>query len=190
MGSMAAHAMGCFGFRLLFVQMELKTSISSCLNSQASEISFKIYIMHLKFIINFCYFHSPLKEFQLSGSLQILHCNKINWKKQIEITHVLDSRDLSLSHSGPLSHSRLPSLRVLSCESVCLHCLSSRLYAEGVPGMASHHVSWANYFKIMQFFTRHWVYTPNFGLKIRIKIHTPLLKIKTQKCVPLRAMNM
>ena len=28
--------------------------------------------------------------------------------------------------------------------------------------------SWANYLKIMQFFTRNWVYTPNCGLKIRI----------------------
>ena len=28
--------------------------------------------------------------------------------------------------------------------------------------------SWADYFKIMQFFTRNWAYTPNFGLKIRI----------------------
>ena len=26
--------------------------------------------------------------------------------------------------------------------------------------------SWANYFKIMQIFTRNWVYIPNFGLKI------------------------
>ena len=29
------------------------------------------------------------------------------------------------------------------------------------------HSSWANYFKIMQFFTRNWVFTPNFGLKIK-----------------------
>ena len=34
-------------------------------------------------------------------------------------------------------------------------------------GVRTHPLSWANYFKIMQFFTRNWVYTPNFGLKIR-----------------------
>ena len=34
----------------------------------------------------------------------------------------------------------------------------------------------ANYFKIMQCFTTNWVYTPNFGLKIRIflKFASPL----------------
>ena len=33
-------------------------------------------------------------------------------------------------------------------------------------GVRSHPPTWANYFKIMQIFTRNWVYTPNFGLKI------------------------
>ena len=36
----------------------------------------------------------------------------------------------------------------------------------------SHSPSWANYFKIMQIFTRNLVYTPNFGLKFS----TPLVK--------------
>ena len=35
-------------------------------------------------------------------------------------------------------------------------------------GCANAPPTWANYFKIMQIFTRNWVYTPNFGLKIRI----------------------
>ena len=41
------------------------------------------------------------------------------------------------------------------------------------------HASWANYFKIMQFFTKHWVYTPNFGFRIRIFLWfaPPLCKI-------------
>ena len=57
--------LGCFSFRLHFVQMELKTSISPFLNSQTSEINFKIKlcILHLKFIVQFCYFHSLLEEF-------------------------------------------------------------------------------------------------------------------------------
>ena len=33
-------------------------------------------------------------------------------------------------------------------------------------------VSCANYFKIMQIFTRNWVYTPDFGLRIS----TPFVK--------------
>ena len=32
----------------------------------------------------------------------------------------------------------------------------------------------ANYFKIMQIFTRNWVYTPDFGLKISIPFVKPL----------------
>ena len=109
MDSMAAHAMGFFNFLLHFVQMELKSSISPCLNSRTSEINFKI---------KFCYFHSLLEEFQLPGIWLILRCNK-NRKKQIEITDAPGSRDLSLSYSG------YPLLGVLSCESVCLHSLSS-----------------------------------------------------------------
>ena len=35
-------------------------------------------------------------------------------------------------------------------------------------GWGSHTPSWQNYFKIMQFFTRNWVFNPNFGLKVRI----------------------
>ena len=35
-------------------------------------------------------------------------------------------------------------------------------------GVRTHPPSWTNDFKIMQFFTRNWVYTPNFGLQIRI----------------------
>ena len=41
-------------------------------------------------------------------------------------------------------------------------------YAEGVIGVRSQPPSWANYFKIMQFFTRKCVNTPNFGLEIGI----------------------
>ena len=39
----------------------------------------------------------------------------------------------------------------------------------------------ANYFKIMQFFTRNWVYTPNFGLKIRIFLRFTPPFVKTLK---------
>ena len=46
---------------LHFVQMELKIIISPCLNSQASEINFKICVLHLKFMVQF-YFHSLLEE--------------------------------------------------------------------------------------------------------------------------------
>ena len=45
---------------------------------------------------------------------------------------------------------------------------SSGPYTDMVQGLRRHPASWANYFKIMQFFTRNWVYTPNFGLKIGI----------------------
>ena len=41
-------------------------------------------------------------------------------------------------------------------------------YAEGLQVLRSHSPTSTNYFKIMQFFTRNWVYTPNFGLKIGI----------------------
>ena len=34
--------------------------------------------------------------------------------------------------------------------------------------------SCANYFKIMQIFTRNWVYTPDFGLKISTPFVKPL----------------
>ena len=44
----------------------------------------------------------------------------------------------------------------------------------GCAGVHSHTPSWENYFKIMQFLTRNGVYTPNFGLNIRI--HTPFVK--------------
>ena len=37
-----------------------------------------------------------------------------------------------------------------------------------VRGMQTHRTNWANYFNIMPFCNRNWVYTPNFGLKIRI----------------------
>ena len=34
--------------------------------------------------------------------------------------------------------------------------------------------SCANYFKIMQIFTRNWVYTPDFGLKMSTPFVKPL----------------
>ena len=48
--------------------------------------------------------------------------------------------------------------------------------ARGLQGVRSQPPSSANYVKIMQCFTRNGVYTPNFGLKIRIfLIFTPPL---------------
>ena len=48
------------------------------------------------------------------------------------------------------------------------------------PGPYAGDGGWANYFKIMQFFTRNWVYTPNLGLKITfLKIRTPFVKTLT-----------
>ena len=41
-------------------------------------------------------------------------------------------------------------------------------------GVRSHPPSCANYFKIMQIFTRNWVYTPDFGLKISTPFVKPL----------------
>ena len=41
-------------------------------------------------------------------------------------------------------------------------------------GVRSHSPSCANYFKIKQIFTRNWVYTPDFGLKISIPFVKPL----------------
>ena len=55
-----------FGF--ILYKWSWKTSIYPYLNSQASNINFKICILHLKFIVPFCYFHSLLEGFQLPGS--------------------------------------------------------------------------------------------------------------------------
>ena len=41
-------------------------------------------------------------------------------------------------------------------------------------GVRSHPPSCANYFKIMQIFTRNWVYTPDFGLKSSTPFVKPL----------------
>ena len=41
-------------------------------------------------------------------------------------------------------------------------------------GVRTHPPSCANYFKIMQIFTRNWVYTPDFGLKISTPFVKPL----------------
>ena len=51
--------------------------------------------------------------------------------------------------------------------------------AVGEQGVRLHPPIWANYFKIMQFFTRNRVYTPNFRLKIGIflRFATPYLKV-------------
>ena len=55
------------------------------------------------------------------------------------------------------------------------------LYAEGVQGLRPHLHSWANYFKIMQFFTRNWVYAPNFGLRTftRNWVYAPNFGLRT-----------
>ena len=50
-------------------------------------------------------------------------------------------------------------------------------------GVANTPHSWADY-KIMQFFTRNWVYTPNFGLKIRIFLRFASPFVKTLKFTP------
>ena len=57
--------------------------------------------------------------------------------------------------------------------------LNSGPYAEGVRGVWSHPTGWANYFRIMQFFTRNCVYTPNLGLKIGIfwRFASPFVKL-------------
>ena len=52
----------------------------------------------------------------------------------------------------------------------------------GVRGM--YPPSWANYLKIIQFFTRNWLYTPNFGLKIRIFLRFAPPFVKTLKIQP------
>ena len=44
----------------------------------------------------------------------------------------------------------------------------------GAGGGAFATSSCANYFKIMQIFTRNWVYTPDFGLKISTPFVKPL----------------
>ena len=44
----------------------------------------------------------------------------------------------------------------------------NRPVRRGGAGVRSHPANWANYFKLMQFLSRNWVYTPNFGLKVGI----------------------
>ena len=56
--------------------------------------------------------------------------------------------------------------------------------AWGGGGGAMHPPSWGNYFKIMQFFTRNWLLTPNFGLKIRIFWRFASPFVKTLKFAP------
>ena len=51
---------------------------------------------------------------------------------------------------------------------------SVRRWGRGWGVVRSHPPSCANYFKIMQIFTRNWVYTPDFGLKISTHFVKPL----------------
>ena len=59
-------------------------------------------------------------------------------------------------------------------------------YAEGCGGApplswANYPPSWAKFFKIMQFFTRNWLYIPNFSLKTRFFLRFAPLFVKTLK---------
>ena len=54
----------------------------------------------------------------------------------------------------------------------------------GAGGCVLHPPSWANYFKIIQFFIRNWVYTPNFSLKIRIFLTFVTPFVKTLQFAP------
>ena len=75
----------------------------------------------------------------------------------------------------------------------CLNCTDfygsfnyskSNLKCNFRPVRRTHPNSLANYFKIMQFFMRNWVYTPNFGLKIRIFLRLAPPFVKTLKFTP------
>ena len=54
-------------------------------------------------------------------------------------------------------------------------------YTEGVRPQPP---SWANYFKVVQFFYQNWVYTPNFGPNIRIFLRFAPTCVKYVKFAP------